>query len=546
MSVVFGPRLGVGASPLRSGRRRLASLGPIGAGVLGGAALLAATGASAAGGDARFDINAIDVDGNTLLDEAALERAIYAHMGPGRTREDVAAAQKDLQEAYRAHGYQSVIVELPRQTVEGGVVRLHVVEASVGRLRVVGEKFHSPEVLQAQIPALAEGAVPDFNAAQAQITESNRLPDRQATPIVKAGEVPGTVDVDLQVADQEPVHGSLELNNDRSAFTTPLRLTANLRYDNLFQTGQSLSFTYAVAPERTADTQVFAGSYVIPLWRTPFSLLLYGFQSDSNLATLGGVDVLGPGHTIGARGIYQFPALGPISQSLSFGLDYKDFREVDTLATSQVTGGGVAYWPLNATYTLRQQTGSTSTLTVGVTANLRGVGSGDAGFQFKRAEARADFIHLNVDIDHTQPLWGGFQANARFSAQVADSPLVSSEQFAAGGLSSVRGYLTAEAVGDDGVFGSLEIRTPPLFASARTWLDELRLFTFVDGSHLWVIKPQAEQTSAFGLYSTGVGARVRLLDHLTGDLDVAVPLKDGPNRAADGHIYTTFSLKSDF
>src|ERR1700754_2367195 len=110
-----------------------------GASALGGAAARADTPPPppAAAALPTFEIDAIDVDGNTLLDEATLEAAVYPHMGPGRTAEDVKAAQEALENAYRAKGYQSVVVEVPRQTVAEGVVKLHVVEAPIGRLRVI-------------------------------------------------------------------------------------------------------------------------------------------------------------------------------------------------------------------------------------------------------------------------------------------------------------------------------------------------------------------------------------------------------------------------
>ncbi len=506
--------------------------------------------APAAPPEPTFDINAIDVDGNTLLDPLALQTAIYPHMGPARTRADVAAAQQSLEDAYHAKGYQSVVVEVPRQTVADGVIKLHVVEAPVGRLRVVGSRYHSLAEVKAAIPALAEGAVADFTAAQAQITEANRLPDRQVTPVVKAGVVPGTVDVDLNVVDQEPLHGSLEVDNDNSPFTTPLRVTANLRYDNLWQLGHSVSATYEVAPERRSDAEVYAGSYVAPVWNTPFSVLVYGFNSSSDLAVLGGVDVLGPGHAIGARAIYQFPALGPVSQSLSFGVDYKNFVEIDEVpnaAPGQAVGSkAVAYWPFNATYTLRRQTQSTTTATLAVSVNAPGLGDNNAGFRTKRLNAEADFIHANVDLDHLQPLWRDFQLDARLSGQLTNVPLVSSEQFAAGGPTSVRGYLEAEAIGDEGVSGGLELRSPVLFPQYKSVLDEWRLLAFIDAADVIVLSPQAEQKGIFTIYSTGFGTRFRLLDRLEGDLVAAFPLKDGPTRTAGGREYTTFSLKAEF
>jgi len=519
-------------------------------GALATACALGVSGGIAAAQDApgqaepTFDIQAIDIDGNTVLDQTTLERAIYPFMGPGRTRADVAAAQKALEDAYHAKGFQTVVVEVPRQNVSEGVVKLHVVEAPVGRLRVVGSKYHSLDAVRNAVPALAEGQVPDLNAAQAQITAANRLPDRQVTPIIRAGVAPGTVDIDLQVAEEAPLHGSVELNNDHSAFTKPLRLSTNLRYDNLWQRGHSLSLTYQFAPERRSDTEVYAGSYVAPIWNTPFTALLYGFRSNSDVATVGGVAVLGKGTTVGTRLIYQFPSSGAVSQSLSAGLDYKKYFEFVRLDTTAVTDGQIEYWPLNATYTWRRQGETSTTASVAVTANIRGFGDDDGGFQDRRADARANFVHLNIDAQHTRPLGRGFDASFRFSGQITDTPLPSAEQFSAGGLTSVRGYLSAEAVGDGGVFGSIELQTP-VIASVPGVLDGWKAYAFIDGAGLWVTQPLAEQQEEFFLYSAGLGTRVQLLKRLNGDVVAGFPLRDGPNRTT-GRPYFSFSLKAEF
>lgn len=545
----YGGQLTGGRRPILRARaavpasttRRLRAAGACGLAVLA----LGAAAHPAAAAEATFDIVAIDVDGNTLLDPATLEDAIYPYMGPARTRADVEAAQKALEKAYQAKGYQSVLVEVPRQTVDSGLIKIHVVEVPVGHVRVIGSKYHSLAKVRDDIPALTEGKVADFQAAQAQIQEANRLPDRQVAPIIHPGQVPGTIDVDLKVSDAAPLHASVELNDQHSDFTEPLRLTANVRYDNLWQLGHSLSLTYAVAPQRRMDGEVFAASYVAPIWNTPFSVLVFGFDSNSDLATIGGVHVLGKGYDIGARAIYQLPAHGSISQSVSAGLDYKHFADVVRLGSGLESPGAVDYAPISVTYSLRRQAEAVTTASAAITANFRGFGANDVGFEEKRTFSRANFIRFNLDLEHTQPLWAGFEADARLSGQVTNTALVSSEQFAIGGASSVRGYLEAEATVDDGGFGSLELRSPWLFRSAPKLIDNFRLFAFFDAGAGRVRFPQPEQEGDFVLMSAGLGARFLLLDHLRGDVFAATPLKPGPTRV-EGHTYGAFSLKADF
>src|SRR3546814_20020490 len=52
-----------------------------------------------------------------------------------------------------------------------------------------------------------------------------------------------------------------------------------------------------------------------------------GFKSDSNVATIGGTNVLGKGYSFGMSAIYSLAPSGNWYNSVSVGLDYKDFDE---------------------------------------------------------------------------------------------------------------------------------------------------------------------------------------------------------------------------
>ncbi len=94
--------------------------------------------------------------------------------------------------------------------------------------------------------------MPNVTQLQHDIVTLNQRPDRSVTPVLKAGIAPDTVDVDLQVTDTLPLHGSLELNNAYSQATKPLRLLATLSYDDLWQRGDSATVSYQIAPERSS------------------------------------------------------------------------------------------------------------------------------------------------------------------------------------------------------------------------------------------------------------------------------------------------------
>ncbi|GAB2874461.1 ShlB/FhaC/HecB family hemolysin secretion/activation protein [Paraburkholderia jirisanensis] len=488
---------------------------------------------AAASMPAKFDVNEFIVRGNTTLPGIEIEKAVYPFEGPGRTLDDVNAARDALQKVYQDKGYQSVVVELPAQQVKGGVILLQVVEAKVGRVHVDGAKYNSPLVIRDSVPALAEGTVPDFTAAQAQLTDLNKSQDRQVIPVLKPGALPQTVDVDLKVDDHSPLHGSIELNNERSPDTALLRTVVSLSYSNLWQLGHVISGSYLVAPQHPQDAEVYSFSYLAPLPDSNWSLIASAYHSNSNVATVGGTNVLGKGTSFGVTALYTLPSTDTYAQSASVEIDHKHFDENDILAGTS-SAVPVTYLPVTFAYNGQlNRKNSQTAFTVSVTTNIRGASSSADDFDNKRFDATADFVYGKFDVNHTQHFDHDVQLNGHVSGQISNSPLVSSEQFAAGGINSVRGYLSAEDTADSGVIGSVELRSPSVASYFGTSLvNEWRFHVFVDAAHLWLLSPLPEQESSFNLVSVGVGSRIQLLKYASADIEMGIPLRAGVNTKA--------------
>src|SRR5258708_25665727 len=68
----------------------------------------------------RFDINQYQVDGNTLLKPAVIERLVAPYKGKQKDFANVQRALEALEIAYRDLGYGSVQVVLPEQNIASG------------------------------------------------------------------------------------------------------------------------------------------------------------------------------------------------------------------------------------------------------------------------------------------------------------------------------------------------------------------------------------------------------------------------------------------
>ncbi len=493
----------------------------------------------------KFNIWEMQIEGNTLLDNNLIERTVYPFLGPDKSIQDVEAARQSLETFYRDSGYPTVVIDIPEQDISAGIVRLKVVQGTVSRVRVSGSRYFSLGRIRDGAPALAQGEVPYLPALQDQLKDINQAsPDRTVTPIFRPGATPGTVEVELRVKDELPLHADIELNNRNSIDTSELRASATLRYANLWQREHSASLMYQTAPQAPDEVRVFAGTYVMPLGDGDV-LAAYVVDSNSNVASAGDLTVIGNGTIVGARWVKALSEQQGYYHSATFGMDYKNFGE------GVVPIGGQGFnTPIDYTNFLAQYRGTLiskdSKLSLGVSTNfgLRGLGNSVSEFENKRYLAKPNYFYLGAFGDYTRELVQGMQLYLAFDSQLADSPLVSNEEFSAGGADSVRGYFESQALGDDGITANVELRSPS-YAGKLPHISELRFLTFADAAKLRVRQPLNSQISSYELYSAGLGMRVNGDQGLAASLDLAWPLKDA-NGIEKGDPRAHFSLHYGF
>ena len=469
-----------------------------------------------------FDVLEYQIEGNNVLPTLAIEQAVYPHLGEKKTIKDVEAARLSLENTYHDAGYLTALVDIPEQDTKTGVIRLKVTEATVERLKVSGAHYFSLGRIKQRVPALAEGGVPYFPDVQTQLADVGHARDRQVTPVLRAGRTPGKVEVELKVTDQLPLHGSFELNNRQSTNTSALRAVASLHYDNLWQRDHSIALQYQTAPEKPSEAQVWSLSYVIP-GANNTAYALYAVRSRSNVAAVGAFNALGKGNYYGARWIKPLRSINDYSHNLSLGIDYKDSLD-SVIGGADTMNTPITYTPLIAQYTssLRWSEEALTQFDIAANFNIRGLRNNGREFADKRFAAQANYFYLRGGVQHTQPLPGKFSLFAKFDGQSASGPLISNEEFTAGGAESVRGYLESEALGDNGVHGSLELRSP--FFNYGL-LEQVQALAFIEGARLTVQEALPTQQSRFLLASAGFGLRFKAFKNLTFTADLARAFK---------------------
>lgn len=484
----------------------------------------------------RFDVREFRVEGNTLLATTAIERTLYPFLGEGKQLPDVEAARQELERRYREAGYVSVLVDIPEQRIDAGVVRLKVTEGSIEELRITGSRYFTSSRLREFVPGLAEGTVMNTAAVQRELAALNAAsPDRAVTPVIRPGRTPGTMEAELKVKDELPLHGALEVNDRYSRDTSKTRASASLRYDNLWQLEHGISLQYQTAPEEPSEVRVWSGTYIARAPQLNSVIALYGVKSESETATVGDLAVIGTGNIYGLRDIVLLPGDAGYSHTLTLGVDYKDFKESVRLQGADAVNTPIDYaaWSVQYAGTARSDAASTRT-TVGLNVGLRGVSEDRVDclgqrlneFECKRHLAKPNFAALRIGAEHTRRLVPWLDLFVKLDGQLTGDPLISNEQYGAGGADSVRGYTESAQLGDVGATGTLEARFP---LPRGEWAGGAREFyasLFTDGAALRVLEPLPGQEHTYELSSVGIGARLTALAGWSLALDAARVFKD--------------------
>lgn len=501
--------------------------------------------APAAETETRFDVWEFQVEGATLLPQATVENVVYPFLGSGKTLADVEAAKHSLEQAYRDAGYAAVLVNIPEQDATHGIVRLQVTESKIERFRVTGTRYFSPRNLRADLPALTPGNPLHLPSLQAQLAAASAVaPDRTLNPVFRPGLMPGAMEVELKVEDQAPLHGSVGVNDRYTFGSSHLRLDVGVSYANLWQRQHSISVNYQASPQQWEEVRVWMLNYGIPVEsaRWQFSAI----HSVSHSAALGTLGVLGNGDVYSITWQRSLPGDENTNQGVSLGVEYKDQQQNVLLPDGGGISTPISYSVGHVQFNRLQRDDQGSThYSVAGSFGLRILGNNQEEFRNKRYNAKANFSHLNVDAERLHAGFLNTTWRLHVGGQLSDSPLISNEQFNAGGADTVRGYPESQAMGDDAVLANLELRSPPLASEHTSWLNDLQLLIFADSAWLKRQDPLPSEEEREHIAGAGVGMRLVVGKNLTMAADWASPLKDaGSIKRGDSRFH--YNLRYEF
>ncbi len=416
---------------------------------------------------------------------------------------------------YSQRGIITASATLPEQDLEGGVLRIELVEGRVGAVRLEGAT-RSADYVRSRI-RLEPGEVVDVPRLGSRVAAQNRIGEARVRTVLEPGTEFGRTDVTLSVT--EPRRNVLDLFADNFGSPTTGRWQAGALFQHYGLLGLDDRFKlYGTYSEGNLAANA---SYTFGV--TPSGGRLGLSYSFSRMRI-----VDGPFAVLGVSGGSQGGGVNFVQPIVS-NTDWLVLLNLGTSVTaSKTTQGGV---PVTDDFTVRPSAG----LTVNYYRPKLAV-SFAPSLSVARTDLRAvgNFQQTTV-FDGTLSATGVLPRGLVFQGygawQVASQLLVPGSQlFQIGGPTSVRGYDANAAAGGSGYYANLELHKG--FAGA---FGDLDLFAFVDHGTVYSTSPAAVSLTAAG-FGASYSYNGRLTLELTAGFPVGTRLPGQPDYTIFGRL----------
>jgi hemolysin activation/secretion protein len=494
----------------------------------------------------RFTIDHYVVEGASLLSKAELDAAVAPYVGMNRDFSDVQRALEAVEAAYAEHGYSAVRVLLPEQELEMGTVHFRVVESHFGKVSVKDNHFVSEANALNAVPSVRAGNTPRTKLISRELRLANENAARKLNVVMKAGDRDDVLDADVFVTDSKPSIWGISADNSGTSETGDARVGFSYLNSNAFNADHVASIQYVTSPEYPDRVKVFGAGYKIPLYRLGGSLEFFGGYSNVNSIVGGLSNFQGGGSLFSARYNYYMERLGSFDPRLSFGLDWRDYKQIEQInPPPTVLYNEIAVLPVSAAYSVAGKFArSELNVNASLSVNLPNISNGkdddfDAYDPSGTIMPDPRFSIVRYGADYSRLIGNDWQFRFALNGQWSNDVLVLGEQIRLGGAYGVRGFSEGSEGGDSGERLNLEGYTPD-FGTGEI---RARALVFYDAGQVTYSSNSVKTT----IGSVGIGLRANYGDRISLRCDVATIEKAGtdPDQQA-GDWRTHASLTAVF
>ena len=484
-------------------------------------------------GTLKFVLSDVVIEGPEILSQDTL-RTLYADMiGQEITLLQAFDVLSKIQAAHREAGYVFTRVVAPPQSIDGGVFKVRVVEAVIGQVVIeepegpVGPPLPLIKKIAGQLSGVEN---PTLGQLERVLLTLNDIPGvTQATAIPRPGKGLGAVDIFINVV-RDPFSGVFFGDNRQSPVLGPLILGISAEASSWSGAGDTTTLSlFTTGGERFfgdfEERNILQLEHLRYLGSKGTTVKLRALASRNKPGNVL-EDTGASGQQFEFEATIEHPVIRtrPLSIWASAGLDIQEnvvevlggqSRIVDDSLRVVYVGGRLlqrdAYGYTRADIQLRQ--------------GIDGLGSSREGDpNLSRFDAVGDFTSLSGSIDREVILPFAERKISLFVSalgQVTSGPVLSSEEFAAGGQQLGRAYDPSEFTGDSG-FGVLgEVRFQTDFDAMGAQIGA-QFYGYADVAE---IRNRGNIIPSENLQSYGGGVRLSLPYDASLSGEVAVPLQ---------------------
>lgn len=459
---------------------------------------------------------------SAYLSEEELNEVVAPWVGRQVTFDDLIAMMGAIRTHYLRSGIVTAEAVLPPQTIDGGVLRVDLIEARIDRVEIDGFARTRPEFLRRTI-SLEPGERPDFAQIERDLRIYELSHDIMPQIAFRPGDAVGTTTAVIQGEDTKPVQLSFSLDNFGREETGQTRGTVQARWSSVTGWRDSLLLQL----EAARDSRSVAVRYSRPVDDFGGRAVLGLSRSDSALVVDPASGALILSNNTSLQVGYRRP-FGVSAASAWFG-------EGGALVEgSRSSLGGVPF----ADMRLSELYG-----TIGWSSRAPGRSFGfDLGLRLGRAEAvgtaltEGAYAILSGGVSYARQVGQGAVADISLRAQLAPrANLPVARVFSVGGVSTVRGYPVSVQSGDSGALMRVQLSKlePWTFGAENDWA--VTPTSFFDLAHVvpyrqrGAIGPRPETLAAIG-----GGFQINWNNKVNGVMLAALPLSNTSNFAGRG------------
>lgn len=487
----------------------------------------------------QFKLNKIILKGNTVYSDKKLLKLADNILGKEICLDDILDYAITLSRFYQKNGYLTSYAYIAPQEIENGVVVVNIKESKVVEKEVSGNRWEKEWYLKNIVlgrKGLNTGDIFNARTLQGNMKDMNQEAYLKGSAEISKNNDDDTV-IKLKVADRLPISLDLGWDDFGRDYTGRQRFTTIVGIDNVLGYGDKL---YGGAILSSGATGVLAG-YQVPVNKYGTRLSFdYQYSKVDLDRFFPGVN--GNATSYGLR--LTHPLINTATKNLvaSIGVDS---------VSSTTNGAGMP--AERADYNLKVlRTGIFGMFDDRHGRTIASVGV-DMGTNALGASGNIDngpqsvFYKIVASLSRIQRLPKDCLAIARVNGQYSPQSLFVSEQMYLGGAYSLRGYQPSELLGDYGVAGTFEVRTPILGLKkvlpkkVKFWADRIKLAAFYDWGYVNAYSDY-DYTQNF-LSSVGVGTYINVTEAIFVQMGIGIPMGPKHLNENSGRLY--FSVNTD-